>query len=106
MRTFFTTNTISGDLPPGGGSVGNTRLLVANISNPTELANYNAFQSGTSIIAYTADGINYTIYCWTNNILTEDSPNIVLGLTGSWVAIAGTLYKGAGGSRAFSFFEG
>jgi hypothetical protein len=62
-------------------------LSVAGIDTPTELADYGATNEGNLLIAY--DATYFTIYSWSSEVLVANSPYIVEGNGGYWVAIGG-----------------
>jgi len=71
-------------------------LAVADITDPVELADYSG-SDGSLLIAYEVNAAQdpYTIYAFDSaNASGASSPYVVAGITGFWVAIAGTYASG------------
>jgi len=74
-------------------------VAVADIDNPaTELADYAGAAAGATLVAYQADAATdfATLYVWDSaDSGGADSPYVVAGSSGYWVAVAGVYKDGA-----------
>lgn len=82
-------------------------ISVSDITNPTELGSYTGTGSSLALVYEIGGGVNKaTLYVWDSAVVSgANSPFVVAGLSGYWIAIGGT-YNVAGPRKSITTVTG
>jgi hypothetical protein len=89
------------------GGLTPSAIAVSDITNPTELGSYTGSGSSLALVYEVGGGVNKaTLYVWDSAVASgANSPFVVAGLSGYWIAIGGT-YNVAGPRRGMTSVTG
>lgn len=89
------------------GGLTPSAIAISDITNPTELGSYTGSGSSLALAYEVGGGVNKaTLYVWDSAVASgANSPFVVAGLSGYWIAIGGT-YNVAGPRRSMTDVTG